>query len=172
VPFDKIASVYFIWKIYRPIYFSVGNGQPRQPALCQLYRHTFVPYQLQYTTDSRTDEVACRSCDEVRAWSCCWTEACVGQKGRNVRWPQQRHKIDGTDRHTPDRCCTFSAMDAVSVVIIWNRLCSMLRRPNVKKWPRASGKQLTIRHRLTVSGPCRWVRFILFYLFKHQRQRA
>ena len=42
VVFDKIASVYFIWKIY--LYFSIGNGQPREPALCQLYRHTFVPY--------------------------------------------------------------------------------------------------------------------------------
>jgi len=41
VLFDKIASVYFIWKIYS--YFSVGNGQPSEPALCQLYRHTFVP---------------------------------------------------------------------------------------------------------------------------------
>jgi len=42
VLFDKIASVYFIYKIY--LYFSSGNGQPREPALCQLYRHTFVPY--------------------------------------------------------------------------------------------------------------------------------
>ena len=25
-------------------YFSTGNGQSREPALCQLYRHTFVPY--------------------------------------------------------------------------------------------------------------------------------
>jgi len=40
VPFDKIAFVYFIWKIY--LYFSIGNGEPREPALCQLYRHTFV----------------------------------------------------------------------------------------------------------------------------------
>ena len=24
--------------------FSTGNGQPREPALCQLYRHTSVPY--------------------------------------------------------------------------------------------------------------------------------
>ena len=31
----------FIWKIY--LYFSAGNGQRREPALCQLYRHTFVP---------------------------------------------------------------------------------------------------------------------------------
>ena len=42
VLFDKIVSVYFIWKIY--LYFSIENGQPRKPALCQLYRHTFVPY--------------------------------------------------------------------------------------------------------------------------------
>ena len=41
VLFDKIASVYFIRKIY--LYFSVGNGQPEEPALCQLYRHSFVP---------------------------------------------------------------------------------------------------------------------------------
>jgi len=26
------------------LYFSTGNGQPREPALCQLYRRTFVPY--------------------------------------------------------------------------------------------------------------------------------
>jgi len=43
VLFDKIAIIYFIWKIY--LYVSIGNGQPREPALCQLYRHTFVPYQ-------------------------------------------------------------------------------------------------------------------------------
>ena len=42
VSFGKIASVYFILKMY--LYFSNGNGQPREPALCQLYRHTFVPY--------------------------------------------------------------------------------------------------------------------------------
>jgi len=40
VLFDKIAYVYLIWKRY--LYFSVGNGQPREPALCQLYRHTCV----------------------------------------------------------------------------------------------------------------------------------
>jgi len=42
VLFDKIVSFYFILKTY--LYFSIGNGQPREPALCQLYRHTFVPY--------------------------------------------------------------------------------------------------------------------------------
>ena len=42
--FDKIASAYFISKMYLYMYFSIGNGQPREPALCQLYRHTFVPY--------------------------------------------------------------------------------------------------------------------------------
>ena len=25
---------------------SIRNGQPREPALCQLYRHTFVPYYV------------------------------------------------------------------------------------------------------------------------------
>jgi len=42
VAFFGIASVHFIWKIY--LDFSIENGQPRKPALCQLYRHTFVPY--------------------------------------------------------------------------------------------------------------------------------
>ena len=42
VLFDEIACVYFIWKIY--LYFSIGNGQRREPALCQSYRHTFVRY--------------------------------------------------------------------------------------------------------------------------------
>jgi len=42
VLFDKIASVYFVEKMY--LYFSIGNDQPREPGLCQLYRHTYVPY--------------------------------------------------------------------------------------------------------------------------------
>ena len=45
--FDKIALVYFIWKIL--LFFNIGNGQPREPALCQLYRRTVVPYVDQYT---------------------------------------------------------------------------------------------------------------------------
>jgi len=40
--FDKIASVYSIRKIY--LHFRIGNGQPRKPALCQLYRHAFVSH--------------------------------------------------------------------------------------------------------------------------------
>ena len=38
--FDKIAFIFY-WKVY--LYFSTGNGQPREPALCQLYWHTFFP---------------------------------------------------------------------------------------------------------------------------------
>jgi len=40
--FDKIASVgyFYLKKIY--LYFSIENGQPREPALCQLYRHSFI----------------------------------------------------------------------------------------------------------------------------------
>jgi len=26
------------------LYFSIGNGQPREPALCQLYQHNLVPH--------------------------------------------------------------------------------------------------------------------------------
>ena len=47
VLFDKNASVYFTRKTY--LYFSVGNGQPTEPALCRLYWHTsFVPHSHGY----------------------------------------------------------------------------------------------------------------------------
>ena len=46
VLFDKIASVYFFSKLYS--YFSTGNGHPREPALCQLCRHTFISYSTAY----------------------------------------------------------------------------------------------------------------------------
>jgi len=36
------------------LYFSTGNGQPREPALCQLYRHTFVPYSAIWLSLSAT----------------------------------------------------------------------------------------------------------------------
>jgi len=40
--FDKIDYVYFILKIN--LYFTIGNRQPKEPALRRLYRHIFVPY--------------------------------------------------------------------------------------------------------------------------------
>jgi len=39
---DKLLPYILSEKIC--LYFSIGNGQPREPALCQLYRRTFVPY--------------------------------------------------------------------------------------------------------------------------------
>jgi len=50
-------------KIY--LYFSIGNGQPTEPALCQLYRHTSVPY-------GRAES------GSLAEWLACWTQA---QKG-------------------------------------------------------------------------------------------
>jgi len=50
---DNTASVYFISEIY--LHFSIGNGQPREPALCQLYsahfrcRYTRSSYQRSHT---------------------------------------------------------------------------------------------------------------------------
>ena len=47
--FDKIASVYFIWKkIYW--YFSIGNGERRETALCRLYVGT-VLFAIAEVTD-------------------------------------------------------------------------------------------------------------------------
>jgi len=49
---DKIASVLFC-RIYSQ--FRIGNGQPtRKPALCQLYRHTFVPHHLCFRVKAET----------------------------------------------------------------------------------------------------------------------
>ena len=31
-------------RVWATFTFFTGNGLPREPALCQLYRHTFVPY--------------------------------------------------------------------------------------------------------------------------------
>ena len=42
------------------LYFSMGNGQPREPALCQLYRHIFVPYFTRATLRQRG--ISCRWC--------------------------------------------------------------------------------------------------------------
>ena len=41
VLFDKIASVIRIFLTEKYInFFGIGNGQPREPALCRLYRHS------------------------------------------------------------------------------------------------------------------------------------
>ena len=37
----KLLPCILFEKIY--LYFSIGSGRPREPALCQLYRHTFDP---------------------------------------------------------------------------------------------------------------------------------
>ena len=70
VLFDKTASVYFIRKIY--LHFSTGNGQRRKPALCQLYRHTFVPY-------------ACRRGRSTRSWSTRWIPASSAARRQRQR---------------------------------------------------------------------------------------
>ena len=67
VLFDEIASAFF-WKIYS--YFSIGNGQPSEPALCQLYRRTFVPYRVYCTR---------LFCVHRRPWGC-------GLAGAGLRW--------------------------------------------------------------------------------------
>jgi len=46
------------------VIFSIGNGQPRERALCQLYRHTFVSYSRrplhETTRQSSGDRMDCR----------------------------------------------------------------------------------------------------------------
>jgi len=79
VLFDKIASAYFIWKISLYWYSSIGNGQPSEPALCQLYRHSFVPYTEENCIGRRTvrpkrtlvSQAFCQLCD--CCYPCCGT---------------------------------------------------------------------------------------------------
>jgi len=52
VLFDKILP-YILFAKYI-LYFSIGNGQPKEPALCQLYQHTFVPYMFLLSTYNNT----------------------------------------------------------------------------------------------------------------------
>ena len=60
VLFDKIASVYFILKIY--LYLVLKTASPGvEPALCHMNRHTFVPYDLQVGLSTFTDKPARRS---------------------------------------------------------------------------------------------------------------
>ena len=56
---DKIAP-YILFEEHI-FYFSIGNGQPREPALCQLYRHTFVPYTRAFQLSDSMCIVACLS---------------------------------------------------------------------------------------------------------------
>ena len=36
-------------------YFSTENGQPREPALCQMYRHIFIPYDCRWLLEEACD---------------------------------------------------------------------------------------------------------------------
>jgi len=54
VLFDKTVFVYFISKIYQ--YFSTGNDQPREPALCQLYLHFFTCYLCYVAIHVKNDD--------------------------------------------------------------------------------------------------------------------
>ena len=61
VLFDKIASAYFIWKMY--LYFSIGNGQVREPALCQLYIGTLAfSVARNVAIDTDVVHIACCVC--------------------------------------------------------------------------------------------------------------
>jgi len=40
----KLLLCILFEKVY--LYFSIGNGQPNELVLCQLFRHTFIPYPL------------------------------------------------------------------------------------------------------------------------------
>jgi len=73
VLFDRIDSLYISWKIH--LYFSIGNGQPREPALCQLYRRTFVlcpkvrGYQPEINIVYTGDNASCLMMSVLTSWT-------------------------------------------------------------------------------------------------------
>ena len=63
----KLLPCILFEKIY--LYFSIGNGQPSEPALCQMYRHTFVP--------------CCYTCRMFRSGTSVITEPCAKRLRRS-----------------------------------------------------------------------------------------
>ena len=65
VLFDKLAFVCFICETY--YYLSVGNGQSRELALCQLYRRTFDPCWLssRVPSERNTRSATAASCEQI-----------------------------------------------------------------------------------------------------------
>ena len=84
VLFDKIASIYFIRKIY--LYSSIGNDQPREPALCQLYRHTFVPYAFSALTLLVGRQEGHPACKKLERW-CAGVVICL-ERGADLHMAQ------------------------------------------------------------------------------------
>jgi len=65
VLFDKIASVYFIWKIH--LHFSIVNGQPREPVVSAHFRslyHTCIATRGKSTASSCCLLLAVERCTE------------------------------------------------------------------------------------------------------------
>jgi len=81
------------------LYFSTGNGQPREPTLCQLYRHTFVPCLL------LSARGACRRyrsiADTLRRLL--QLLICCPQGAQQQTRPQAAAAVDRWDRQTDGR---------------------------------------------------------------------
>ena len=81
------------------LYFSTGNGQPREPTLCQLYRHTFVPCLL------LSARGACRRyrsiADTLRRLP--QLLICCPQGAHQQTRPQAAAAVDRWDRQTDGR---------------------------------------------------------------------
>ena len=45
---SECFRILYLKNIFIFIHFSAGNGRDRKPALCQLYRHTFVPCRIEH----------------------------------------------------------------------------------------------------------------------------
>jgi len=122
VLFDEIAYVYCIWKIY--FYFSIGIGQLREPALCQLYRHTFVPYayadcrpwQIQWVSLCAGGDASCRYhyCSDLSMFSLkfCKKHGYASNSGRflNIKYWLKTLQSANLTNHNTAHCDTNTAI--------------------------------------------------------------
>ena len=138
------------------LYFSIGNGQPREPALCQLYRHTFVPCMVNFirqasqpTADWPRDAMFV-SRNPV---NCCTT---VGTSC-TTNWEQiEALKFEGYSRPTRDRLRATSnyALDGLrcdpqarpSIEFCWQRhRLATVKFSKSRAWGKVRGKYLYFR---------------------------
>jgi len=97
VLFDEIASVYFTWKIY--LYCSIWNGRPEEPALCQLYRHTFVPCRRRHARETDGNGKPNRFVGSVRRFWHAQLRAYVNNADGSLARSPQLTPIMQTRRH-------------------------------------------------------------------------
>ena len=108
VPFDKIASVYFIWKMY--LYFGIGNGQPRNRHGANCIGTLSFPIHTHFIVSCR--QVESQTPHTLFNRSLCWSSSdqnadagcCAPAPAADV--DRKAAAVDGTDRRPLHRLCS------------------------------------------------------------------